>query len=128
MTDIHPAPPIFTADELAADQILQFFHYEHLPPRLQIISEPFCDLARDMIDRLPRNAERSAGLRKLLEAKDCAVRAMVPTPASKLDGMVGEIAGLSDKSMEILKGLQQALDGNEKGARVSPSPSVDPAR
>lgn len=72
----HPAPPIFTEAELAADDILRWFHYEHLPPKLQAVSEPFCDLAREMIDRLPRNAERSAGLRKLLEAKDCAVRAL----------------------------------------------------
>jgi hypothetical protein len=30
-----------------------------------------------MVDKLPRNPERSAGLRKLLEAKDCAVRAQL---------------------------------------------------
>ena len=33
-----------------------------------------------MIDKLPRNAERTVALRKLLEAKDCAVRASLPTP------------------------------------------------
>jgi hypothetical protein len=74
---IHPAPPIFTEAELAADPILRFFHYSHLPPQLRTISQTFCLVARDMLDRVPRNAERSAGLRKLLEAKDCTVRAMV---------------------------------------------------
>jgi hypothetical protein len=75
MTDIHPAPAEFTADEIAIDPILRFFHYEHLPPALQLRSRRFCDLARFIFDTTPRNAERTAALRKLLEAKDCAVRA-----------------------------------------------------
>ncbi len=57
------------------EPMLQFFAYEHLPAHLQEISKPFGDLARWMAASLPRNPERSAGLRKLLEAKDCAVRA-----------------------------------------------------
>ncbi len=55
--------------------ILQFFAYEHLPENLQEISKPFGDLANEMTDILPSNPELSAGLRKLLEAKDCFVRA-----------------------------------------------------
>lgn len=77
MSEIHPALTTFSAEEVAVDPILHFFHYAHLPERLQAASKPFCDLARHMIDTLPRNPERSAGLRKLLEAKDCAVRANV---------------------------------------------------
>lgn len=57
------------------DPIIQYFQYAHLPAHLQEISKPFGDLATWMVDNLPRNPERSAGLRKLLEAKDCAVRA-----------------------------------------------------
>lgn len=57
------------------EPMLQFFSYSHLPERLAKISQPFCALAVLMVDTLPRNPERSAGLRKLLEAKDCAVRA-----------------------------------------------------
>jgi hypothetical protein len=57
------------------EPMLQFFAYEHLPAHLQAISKPFGDLARWMASDLPRNPERTAGLRKLLEAKDCAVRA-----------------------------------------------------
>lgn len=75
---IHPSPDEFTEAELAVDPILRFFHYKHLPPALQANSAPFCAMARGMIDRLPRNAERTAALRKLLEAKDCAVRAALP--------------------------------------------------
>ncbi|HEY8560506.1 MAG TPA: hypothetical protein VIL74_09025 [Pyrinomonadaceae bacterium] len=57
--------------------LLQFFAYEHLPETLQAVSKPFGDLARDLVAKLPRNPERTVALRKLLEAKDCAVRALV---------------------------------------------------
>lgn len=57
--------------------ILRFFGYAQLPERLQKVSQPFGDLAIDMAETLPYNAETSACLRKLLEAKDCAVRASV---------------------------------------------------
>jgi len=58
-----------------ASPIIKFFEYEHLPQHLQEISKPIGDLARDMDLILPDSAEKSAGLRKLLEAKDCLVRA-----------------------------------------------------
>lgn len=54
--------------------IMKFFAYEHLPPHLQEVSKPIGDLARSMAETLPHNGELSAGLRKLLEAKDCFVR------------------------------------------------------
>jgi len=60
--------------------LFQFFAYAHLPPPLQEISKPFADLAQFMVKTLPRNPERTTGLRKLLEAKDCAVRARLWAP------------------------------------------------
>lgn len=57
------------------DRMLQFFEYKHLPPHLQEVSANFSTLAQYIVGNLPANAERTAGLRKLLEAKDCAVRA-----------------------------------------------------
>ncbi len=57
--------------------MMQFFAYEHLPPHLQAVSKPFGELAKHIVETLPQNAERTAGLRKLLEAKDCAVRALL---------------------------------------------------
>lgn len=57
------------------DFLEQFFAYEHLPPNLQEISRPFGELAKVIVSTLPRNPERTVALRKLLEAKDCAVRA-----------------------------------------------------
>ncbi|WP_231728162.1 hypothetical protein [Sphingopyxis sp. H050] len=74
---IHPAPAGFTDAQLLADPILRYFHFAHLPPSLQVTSIKFYELACYIIDTLPRNAERSVALRKLLEAKDAAVRANV---------------------------------------------------
>jgi hypothetical protein len=62
-----------------ASPIIKFFAYEHLPEKLQTVSKPIGDLARKMDDELPDGAEKSAGLRKLLEAKDCLVRAALPS-------------------------------------------------
>lgn len=73
------------------EHILQFFAYEHLPPHLACVSKPFCELAHAIVygdnvpesgtctfgAALPRNPERTVALRKLLEAKDAAVRALV---------------------------------------------------
>lgn len=54
---------------------MKYFDYEHLPEKLQIVSKPIGDVARKMSEELPDGPEKSAGLRKLLEAKDCLVRA-----------------------------------------------------
>jgi hypothetical protein len=59
------------------DKLLQFFQYEHLKPHLQTISKPFSDLAHEIAATLPLNAESTTAMRKLMEAKDCAVRAML---------------------------------------------------
>lgn len=55
--------------------LLQFFKYDHLPAELQEISRPFGELAQLMADKLPFNPQTPTCLQKLLEAKDCAVRA-----------------------------------------------------
>jgi hypothetical protein len=75
---IHPAPNEFSQAQLSDDPILRYFHYAHLPAVLQAVSSPFASLAAMIVIELPRNAERSVALRKLLEAKDAAVRANVP--------------------------------------------------
>lgn len=59
------------------EYIMQFFAYNHLPPALQEISKPFAELANHVVETLPRNPERTVALRKLLEAKDAAVRAFI---------------------------------------------------
>lgn len=55
--------------------IMKYFAYEHLPAHLLEVSKPISDLAKQFDESLPDGAEKSAGLRKLLEAKDALVRA-----------------------------------------------------
>lgn len=64
-----PPPP--------CDRMLQFFVFDHLPPHLAAVSGSFCQLAHEIVATLPSNPERTVALRKLLEAKDCAVRALL---------------------------------------------------
>lgn len=62
------------------DRMLQFFEYMHLAPQLREVSAPFGELAFHIVTALPMNPERTVALRKLLEAKDCAVRAFIYKP------------------------------------------------
>jgi hypothetical protein len=55
--------------------ILKYFEYRHLPQHLQLVSAQVCNIAETLAQELPYDPETSAGLRKLLEAKDCFVRA-----------------------------------------------------
>lgn len=65
-----------------AHRMMQWFTYTHLPESLQGVAKACSDLAKSMDAVLPEGAEKTAGLRKLLEAKDCFVRA-------QLEGMEG---------------------------------------
>jgi hypothetical protein len=56
------------------EPIVKFFAYQHLPPKIQSVSSSFASLAITIMG-LPRSAERTVALRKLLESKDAAVRA-----------------------------------------------------
>jgi hypothetical protein len=64
-------------DSFHTEWLAQFFAYTHLPPHLQPISEMFYLAAVGLCKAVPKNPERTVALRKLLEAKDCAVRARV---------------------------------------------------
>lgn len=59
------------------EPILQFFDFKHLPANLQSMSCRFHALANELVAEAPRNPERTVALRKLLEAKDAAVRALI---------------------------------------------------
>lgn len=62
---------------MSQDRMLQFFQYKHLPDNLQIVSKSFCELAEKVVNDYPMNPERTVALRKLLEAKDAAVRSLL---------------------------------------------------
>jgi len=70
---------MFTPDQIATDAILEYFSFEHLREGpLKATSALFYELAVNVITILPRSAERTVALRKLLESKDAAVRAALP--------------------------------------------------
>jgi hypothetical protein len=67
-------------EKLMEYPILRYFKWGHLPENLQMVSQPFADLAWNLIrmeddGTVTRHPETHEALRKLLEAKDCAVRA-----------------------------------------------------
>jgi len=68
-TEVPAAPP--------PEPLLKFFRFAHLPFFLQKASEPYCVLAHQLVQMLPGSAERTVALRKLIESKDCAVRALL---------------------------------------------------
>lgn len=59
------------------EHLLSLFDYKHLPEHLQMVSGQFKAMAETMVENLGDGPEMSAGLRKLLEAKDCMVRQAV---------------------------------------------------
>lgn len=102
MMNTHPAD--FTAEQIAQDPVLGFFSYAHLPEPLQTISSAFHTLAFFIVEALPRNAERTVALRKLLEAKDAGVRANIgvlpaanDTPYTRLVAELEQLGGRLEK-------------------------------
>lgn len=59
------------------DRMMKWFVFAHLPEHLQAVSKGFYDLATGICDSIEPGPERTVALRKLLEAKDAAVRAKV---------------------------------------------------
>lgn len=73
-----------TVEVKQEEPLLKFFERAHLPSHfkddsaaLAEVNAQFCNLAKWIVGELPRNPERTVALRKLLEAKDCAVRARI---------------------------------------------------
>ncbi len=58
----------------------RYFAHAHLPPKLQTVAQPLSLLAASLEQLLPDGPEKSAGMRKLLEAKDCFVRVALDMP------------------------------------------------
>ena len=78
MADITANSPALQGERtVPPSPILRWFDYEHLRPPLAAVSSWFHALAHDIERDLPAGAEKSTALRKLLEAKDAAVRAAI---------------------------------------------------
>jgi hypothetical protein len=74
-TERHDIADDFTGRHPATLHLMQHFTYMHLPEGLQDISAECASLASRLAHALPDGPELTAGLRKLLEAKDCFARA-----------------------------------------------------
>lgn len=72
--------PIVVPPAPLEEPMLRWFEYAHLPPKLQVMSRPFGELAALVVEKTARSPERTVALRKLLEGKDAAVRALLETP------------------------------------------------
>ena len=68
----------FRKRKIVPSTVIQYFSYKHLSGKLYEVSKMVAELAELMEAKLPDGAEKSAGMRKLLEAKDCFVRASLP--------------------------------------------------
>ena len=81
--------PVAPARHPATVQLLSFFRYDHLSGDLRETSRLCAELAHDLVERLPDGPELTAGLRKLLEAKDCFVRQALVVHLARLDERLG---------------------------------------
>lgn len=87
---------------------IKFFAYAHLPAKLQTVSKPIGDLATAFEALLPDGPEKSTGMRKLLEAKDCFVRQALDMPEPAVSALppqqqrvVLDKAGLDERLSEL---------------------------
>lgn len=85
---VRPAEAQPVEPAILKEPIIQFFEWGHLPEHLQQVSKPFCKLAVQMVENLPNNPERYHALRKLLEAKDAAVRARLQLSPKEIETKV----------------------------------------
>jgi len=90
---------------------ISWFDYEHLPKHLQGFSKQCALLAESLLAQLPDSPQLALGLQKLLEAKDCFVRA---AKAQQHD----EAIKLSAELQEVRKAAIRDLDARLE--RVSP--------
>lgn len=74
--DIHSAEVVAPASrEEVSERMMRWFEYNHLPDNLKAVSRMFHGVALSVVMTIEPGPERTVALRKLLEAKDAAVRA-----------------------------------------------------
>lgn len=101
----------------SGEQMLRFFVSSHLPERLQRVSDKFAEAAIFVVQTCPKNAERTVALRKLLEGKDCAVRALSEYHQDKqrevaaARALVGRLVRFAHQADEASYRVTAAVDG-----------------
>ncbi|WP_424216043.1 hypothetical protein ACN20G_28255 (plasmid) [Streptomyces sp. BI20] len=82
-----PVPPAPVRRLDPAEQILTYFRSAFLPEPLRTVSQCVEDLARYVVQVIPPSAERTVGVRHLLDSKDALCRAAThiepPTPGQQ---------------------------------------------
>lgn len=73
----HELQPLTLTVDKKINHMMRYFDFKHLPTHLQPISEKFFDMATWLDLCLVDGPEKTVAIRKLLEAKDCAVRANI---------------------------------------------------
>lgn len=80
----------------SVEHIVQFFDSAHLPEHLASVATKFENLKDDLLNDIATDTpEVAAGFRKLLEAKDCFVRAAVAVK-KQLPELVDDVTGNSE--------------------------------
>lgn len=94
----------------SVQNLLRWFETAHLPPHLRPIVEELRFVAEVNAER-SEGPELAAGLRKLLEAKDCFVRASFATNTADFPvtaTLFERVAELEDDVTEIRRQLPEA--------------------
>ena len=87
----------------------KYFAFSHLPPKLQAVSKPVGELAEKLEFLLPLTPEKSAGMRKLLEAKDCFVRCALDMPDPAASTVPPHQQRVLDEKQELDERLEKLL-------------------
>jgi len=84
------------------DRMLKFFAYDHLRDDLKPVSQAFAHLAHHIAQSVPAGPERTVSLRKLLEAKDAAVRAVaVPDADERISELEARLGAATSAPVEV---------------------------
>jgi hypothetical protein len=62
--------------EFPEEAILKYFRFDHINSPYALMSVGFSEAAHAVVTMTPRCAERTVALRKLLEGRDAAIRAV----------------------------------------------------
>lgn len=68
---------ILPSDFGTGERMMKWLSYEHLPPEVQEIVQTYHNVGMFICHTIPAGPERTVALRKLVESKDCAVRASI---------------------------------------------------